>query len=93
MITYASYLSKEENLVVSAGYVVLFDTIIALSSGLMVSPAVLAAGQPAVEGPALVFVVLPKIFSQVPLGAFVEFSSFSSCPSPPSRRQSRSSKS
>ncbi|MFB6231397.1 MAG: sodium-dependent transporter [Salinibacter sp.] len=72
MITYASYLSKEESLVASAGYVVLFDTIIALLSGLMVFPAVLATGQTSVEGPALVFVILPKVFSQVPLGAFVE---------------------
>jgi len=71
MITYGSYLSKEENLVVSGSYVALFDTLIALMAGLMIFPAVFAMGKDPAEGPELVFVVLPKVFGQMPLGHFV----------------------
>ncbi len=71
MITYGSYLSKRENLIVSAGYVALFDTVIALLAGLMILPAVFAMQQNPAEGPALAFVVLPEVFGQMPLGTFV----------------------
>lgn len=71
MITYGSYLSKDENLVVSGGHVALLDTAVALLAGLMIFPAVFAVGQDPAEGPALVFVVLPEVFSQMPLGTFV----------------------
>ena len=72
MITYGSYLSDDENLVVSGGYVALFDTLIALMAGFMIFPAVFAMGQDPAEGPALVFVVLPDVFGAMPLGSFVE---------------------
>lgn len=71
MITYGSYLPKSENVIVSGGYVALFDTGIALLAGLMIFPAVFAMGQDPTEGPALVFVVLPEVFGQMPLGTFV----------------------
>jgi NSS family neurotransmitter:Na+ symporter len=71
MITYGSYLSDDENLIVSGGYVALFDTLVALMAGLMIFPAVFAMGQNPAEGPALVFVVLPEVFGAMPLGAFV----------------------
>jgi NSS family neurotransmitter:Na+ symporter len=71
MITYGSYLPKRENLLVSGGYVALFDTVIALLAGLMIFPAVFAMGQNPSEGPALVFVVLPEVFDAMPLGSFV----------------------
>jgi len=71
MITYGSYLSEDENLVVSGGYVALFDTAIALMAGLMIFPTVFAMGKNPAEGPELVFVILPEVFSQMPLGSFV----------------------
>ncbi|WP_022836447.1 sodium-dependent transporter [Salisaeta longa] len=71
MITYGSYLPKSENLLVSGGYVALFDTAIALLAGLMIFPAVFAMGQNPSEGPALVFVILPEVFGAMPLGSFV----------------------
>lgn len=71
MITYGSYLPKRENLLISGGYVALFDTIIALLAGLMIFPAVFAMGQDPSEGAALVFVVLPEVFDAMPLGNFV----------------------
>jgi NSS family neurotransmitter:Na+ symporter len=71
MITYGSYLPKRENLLVSGGYVALFDTAIALLAGLMIFPAVFAMGQDPSEGAALVFVVLPEVFDAMPLGGFI----------------------
>jgi NSS family neurotransmitter:Na+ symporter len=71
MITYGSYLPKRENLLVSGGYVALFDTAIALLSGLMIFPAVFAMGQDPGEGAALVFVTLPGVFDAMPLGTFI----------------------
>ena len=72
MITYGSYLPKRENLLISGGYVALFDTAIALLAGLMIFPAVFAMGiQPDAGGPALIFEVLPEVFETMPLGSFV----------------------
>jgi NSS family neurotransmitter:Na+ symporter len=71
MITYGSYLPKRENLLISGGYVALFDTAIALLAGLMIFPAVFAMGQDPSEGAALVFVVLPEVFDAMPLGDFI----------------------
>ena len=71
MITYGSYLPKRENLLVSGGYVALFDTTIALLAGLMIFPAVFAMGQTPNEGPALIFVVLPQVFDAMPGGAII----------------------
>jgi len=71
MITYGSYLPKRENLLISGGYVALFDTGIALLAGLMIFPAVFAMGAVPDEGPALIFVVLPEVFNAMPLGGFV----------------------
>lgn len=71
MITYGSYLPKRENLLISGGYVALFDTAIALLAGLMIFPAVFAMGQDPSEGAALVFVVLPNVFDAMPLGTLI----------------------
>ena len=72
MITYGSYLPKRENLIVSGGYVALFDTVIALMAGLMIFPALFAMGmEPESGGPALIFVVLPEVFAEMPLGSFI----------------------
>ncbi|KPK32822.1 MAG: Na+-dependent transporter [Chlamydiae bacterium SM23_39] len=68
LITYGSYAKKTENLVRSSGYVALFDTLIALLAGLVIFPAVFSFGELPSQGIALSFVVLPKIFLQMPLG-------------------------
>ncbi|MGD6780572.1 MULTISPECIES: sodium-dependent transporter [Bacillaceae] len=68
MVTYSSYLEKGENLVRSAGSVVWLNIIISLLSGLVIFPAVFALGLQPDEGPGLVFVVLPAVFDQLPLG-------------------------
>jgi len=73
MITYGSYLPKEEDIVASGAYVVIFNTLIALMAGFMIFPAIFAMGADPETGPALVFVVLPEVFAQMPLGGLVSF--------------------
>jgi neurotransmitter:Na+ symporter, NSS family len=68
MLTYGSYLPKEENLISATFYVVLFDTMIALLVGMVIFPAVFAMGMEPAEGPSLVFSVLPAVFSEMPMG-------------------------
>jgi NSS family neurotransmitter:Na+ symporter len=68
MITYGSYLSKKENLPKAGGTVAFFDTLIAILAGLMIFPALFAAGAEPAGEEGLVFVVLPTIFDQLPLG-------------------------
>ncbi|HPG39367.1 MAG TPA: sodium-dependent transporter [bacterium] len=71
MITYGSYIARKENIPVAAGYVCLFDTLIAIIAGLMTFPALFAMGlRPDASGPGLVFVLLPTIFAKMP-GGFI----------------------
>lgn len=65
ILTYASYVSKEENLMVSAGGTSVFDLLFALLAGFAVMPAVFAAGIQPGQGPGLLFDTLPYIFSQM----------------------------
>lgn len=62
MITYGSYLPKDVNLPSSGFIVALCDTAIALIGGLIIFPALFAAGADPAAGPGLVFVVMPTIF-------------------------------
>lgn len=68
MMTYASYLSKEERLGQSAVNVVILNIFISILAGLVIFPAVFALGHSPAEGPGLIFVVLPAIFGQIPFG-------------------------
>jgi NSS family neurotransmitter:Na+ symporter len=73
ILTYASYVSKEENLMVSAGGTAVFDLLFAVLAGFAVMPAVFAAGIQPGQGPGLLFDTLPYIFSQMTpwLGAVI----------------------
>ncbi len=71
MITYGSYVSKKENMVSSAIYIGLFDTLIAVMAGLIIFPALFAMGESPAAGPSLVFVVLPQMFASMPAGVLV----------------------
>ena len=68
MMTYASYLSKEEKLGQSAVNVSILNIVISILAGLVIFPAVFALGQSPAEGPGLIFVILPAIFNQIPFG-------------------------
>lgn len=71
MITYGSYLPKNQSIPASSVWVGVMDTAVALLGGLMVFPAVFAFGQDPGSGPTLVFEVLANIFPQMPFGNVV----------------------
>lgn len=73
MITYGSYLSKQENMAHAAMWVVVIDTTVALLAGLIIFPAgfSLAGFDPGSSGPGLIFVVLPQLFATIPGGHLV----------------------
>jgi NSS family neurotransmitter:Na+ symporter len=68
MITYGSYLKKQDNLASSAFYVVSMDTLIAFLAGFAIFPAVFALGLEPGAGPGLTFVTLPGVFAKMPAG-------------------------
>jgi NSS family neurotransmitter:Na+ symporter len=70
MITYASYLSKRENIAASAFWITLFEILVCLIAGFVILPAVSAMGKDFTEGPELIFVVLPSVFGEMPGGYF-----------------------
>jgi len=68
IITYGSYVKKEENLLKISLMTAFADTGFAILAGLAVMPAVFAFGISPSEGPSLVFITLPQIFAQLPFG-------------------------
>jgi NSS family neurotransmitter:Na+ symporter len=62
IITYGSYISKNDNIITSAALVTTADALIAFMAGLMIFPLVFFQGIEPAEGPGLVFVSLPAIF-------------------------------
>lgn len=71
MITYASYVDRDVHLGKTAGTVATLDTGIALLAGMVIFPAVFAFGMEPGTGPALMFITLPQVFAQMPLGHVV----------------------
>ncbi len=70
MITYGSYISKKNNLMHTAFEVTAIDSIIATLSAIAIFPAVFAMGIDPAQGPQLVFITLPNIFTHIPGGYF-----------------------
>lgn len=67
-VVYGSYLSDKEDVVNSAKFVALFDTIAAMLAALVIIPAVFAFGIKPSAGPPLMFITMPEVFKQMPLG-------------------------
>ncbi len=65
MITYGSYLKKDEKLPQNALIVTALDTAVAILAGIAIFPALFAFGMEPAAGPGLVFVVVPTIFAQM----------------------------
>ena len=73
ILTYGSYLGKEENLVKNSAIIVFSDTLIAVMAGIAVIPAAVAngisqgipVGQIKLSGPNLLFVTLQDVFSNM----------------------------
>jgi len=65
MITYGSYISKQERLPKNAVIITALDTLVALLAGIAIFPALFAFGLQPDQGPGLVFIVVPQIFSEM----------------------------
>lgn len=65
VLTYSSYMRKEENVFYAGLWTATFDTFFALLAGFAIMPAVFAAGIEPGTGPSLVYETLPVIFSQM----------------------------
>lgn len=68
MIVYGSYLGKNEDIPKASIRTAVFDTLAALLAALAIMPAVFAFGIEPGRGPALMFITLPDIFRQMPMG-------------------------
>lgn len=68
MIVYGAYLDDQEDVVHVAVRTAVFDTIAALVAALVIIPACFAYDLDVGAGPALLFVTLPRILQDVPLG-------------------------
>lgn len=67
MVAYGSYLKDKDNLVKSVNRIELFDTLVAFLAGVMIIPSIVAfLGEKGMtQGPGLMFVALPKVFTQM----------------------------
>ena len=68
MIVYGAYLSKDEDVVGVAQHTALFDTIAAVVAALVIIPACFSYELDVGAGPSLLFVTLPTILQDIPLG-------------------------
>lgn len=68
VLTYASYVKKDENLMVSGVETAVSDLVFAIIAAFAVMPAVFAAGIAPGSGPGLVFQTLPFIFNKMGQG-------------------------
>ena len=70
MAIFGSYINKKRSLMGEAVNVAVLDTFVALASGLIIFPACFAYGVEVNSGPNLIFITLPNIFNNIPLGRF-----------------------
>ncbi|MGJ3232258.1 MAG: sodium-dependent transporter [Oceanicaulis sp.] len=71
MITYGSYLRREDNLPQSSTIIAGADTLVAIIAGFAIFPFVFAFGLDPNAGPGLFFQTLPAAFAQMPGGQWV----------------------
>ena len=62
--TFASYFSRQANLMKSAVNIVFIDSLIAILAGLMIFPAAFSVGVNPDSGPSLIFITLPNVFRE-----------------------------
>ena len=71
MVTYASYLSDEDNLISNTAIVCTLDTLVALFAGFMIIPAVFATGIAPGMGGGFGFATLAGVFMAIPGGQLI----------------------
>lgn len=85
MAIFGSYIGKERTLFGEAINVAVLDTFVAITAGLIIFPACFSYGVDVNSGPPLIFITLPNIFNNMPLGrlwgsfffVFMAFAAFS----------------
>lgn len=70
MIVYGAYLKDDVDIPKASLQTAIFDTIAAMLAALAIMPAVFSFGIDPVSGPSLMFLTLPEVFKQMPLGNF-----------------------
>lgn len=70
MAIFGSYIGKDRALYGEAINVAILDTFVAVVAGLIIFPACFAYGVEADSGPSLIFITLPNIFNNIPMGRF-----------------------
>lgn len=70
MIVYGAYLKDDVDIPNASMQTAIFDTIAAMLAALAIMPAVFSFGIDPVSGPSLMFLTLPEVFKQMPLGNF-----------------------
>lgn len=71
MITYGSYIKKNENMFKVSAMVAISDVSVAILSGIAIFPAVFSFGINPSSGPELVFLTLPNVFARMTAGYFI----------------------
>lgn len=70
MAIFGSYIGKDRALLGESVNVAVLDTFVAITSGLIIFPACFSYGVQVDSGPDLIFLTLPNIFNDLPLGRF-----------------------
>ncbi len=68
MSIFGSYVTRDRKLTGEAVNIALLDALVAIMAGLIIFPACFACGISPDAGPSLVFLTLPAVFEQMPLG-------------------------
>lgn len=70
MAIFGSYIGKEHSLLGESVRVMALDTFVAITAGLIIFPACATYHVDQTSGPSLIFITLPNIFVDMPLGRF-----------------------
>lgn len=73
VLTYGSYMREDTNIVKSAYTLIICDTLIAITAGIMIFPIVFSFGVTPSAGATLAFISLPEMFAQLPFPTFFGF--------------------
>jgi NSS family neurotransmitter:Na+ symporter len=71
IITYGSYLRREDDIMSAAITISVLDTVIALMAAMVLFPIIFTFGMQPSQGPGLVFVTMPIALAQIPAGGFL----------------------
>ena len=85
MAIFGSYIGKEHSLLGESVRIVVLDTFVAITAGLIIFPACFTYHVDQTSGPSLIFITLPNIFNHIPMGRlwgslffiFMTFAAFS----------------